>query len=122
MVSQLTLSFQETNIGMQELEWKISTLPLPYINAFGPPRLAAAGRHNCATMAVASSSGVCILDSKYRWRQFGTPSEESSFSVVSMVWWEGNGSKKAEENEDFLLAIVQSRSGRQYLSCWSPKR
>eukprot|EP00980_Cylindrotheca_fusiformis_P001288 scaffold333_cov133-Cylindrotheca_fusiformis.AAC.14 len=115
-------SSQEMNIGIQELEWKISTLPSPYINAFGPPKLATTGRHNGATIAVASSCGVCILDSKYRWRQFGTPSEEGSFAVVSMAWWEGNGSKKAEENEDFLLAIVQSRTGRQYLSCWSPKR
>lgn len=112
----------ETNSGTQQLEWKSSTLPLSYVNAYGAPKLAAVGRHNGSTIAIASSFGVCLLDSKYRWRQFGTPNEESSFSIVSMVWWEGNGSKKNEENEDFLLAIIQLRNGKQYLSCWSPKR
>jgi hypothetical protein len=27
-----------------------------------------------------------------------------------------------EETEDLLVAIIQSNNGRQYLSCWSPKR
>lgn len=112
----------ESNNGSQQLEWKSSTLPLSYVNAYGAPKLAAVGKHNGATIAVASSFGVCLLDSKYRWRQFGTPIEESSFSIVSMVWWEGNGTKKSEENEDLLLTIIQLRSGKQYLSCWSPKR
>mmetsp|Transcript_32074 Transcript_32074/g.77933 ORF Transcript_32074/g.77933 Transcript_32074/m.77933 type:complete len:287 (-) Transcript_32074:2616-3476(-) len=39
-------------------------------------------------------------------------------------WYGGKemGQKKSEENEDLLLAIIQLRSGDQYLSCWSPKR
>ncbi|CAJ1952662.1 unnamed protein product [Cylindrotheca closterium] len=112
----------EINNGTQQLAWKSSTLPLSYINAYGAPKFAAVGRQNSATIAIASSSGVCLLDNKYRWKQFGTPIEESSFSIILMEWWEGNGTKKSEENEDLLVTIIELRSGKQYLSCWSPKR
>lgn len=103
----------------------MSTLPLPYVSTYGPPRLACVGRHNRTSFAVASSKGVCVLDSKHRWRQFGTPSEEASFSIVSMVWWEretDSMTKIEEGDEDLLVAIIQSKTGQQYLSCWSPKR
>lgn len=118
-------SSQENASGTKELEWKIATLPLPYTNTYGPPKLACVGRHNGASFAIAASKGVCIMDSKYRWKQFGTPSEEASFSVVSMVWWERYTDsiiKKEEGDEDLLLAIIQSKTGQQYLACWSPKR
>ena len=111
--------------GTKELQWKVSTLPLPYVSTYGPPRLACVGRHNRTSFAVASSKGVCVLDSKHRWRQFGTPSEEASFSIVSMVWWEretDSMTKIEEGDEDLLVAIIQSKTGQQYLSCWSPKR
>jgi hypothetical protein len=76
---------------------------------------------------VASSCGVCILDiSKYKWKQFGTPTEERTFGIVAMTWWEGNNggdgedsattaTASEEETEDLLVAIIQSNNGRQYL-------
>lgn len=108
---------------MLELEWRVSTFPLNYVNAYGPPQIAAVGQHNGCSLAVASSYGVCILDSKYKWRQFGTPNEEKTFGIVAMTWWEGNmDGVREEDSEDLLVAIIQCNNGRQYLSCWSPKR
>ncbi len=65
-----------------------------------------------------------MLDRYYKWKQFGTPSEERSFQVVAMTWWEGHPDAVGleEVTEDLLVAIIQSNNGRQYLSCWSPKR
>ena len=72
---------------------------------------------------MASSCGVCILDSRYKWKQFGTPNEEKTFGIVAMTWWEGDiEGDTEEETEDLLVAIIQSNNGRQYLSCWSPRR
>jgi hypothetical protein len=104
------------------------------VNSYGPPKIASVGRRNGSSLAVASSCGVCILDiSKYKWKQFGTPTEERTFGIVAMTWWEGNNggdgedsattaTASEEETEDLLVAIIQSNNGRQYLSCWSPKR
>jgi hypothetical protein len=101
----------------------VSTLPLTYLHAYGPPQIAAVGRQNGCSLAVASSCGVCILDNKYKWKQFGTPNDEKTFGVVAMTWWEGSMDGTTEEDvEDLLVAIIQSNNGRQYLSCWSPKR
>jgi hypothetical protein len=105
-----------------ELEWKLSSVPSGYIQSYGPVKLAAIGRSASSHIAIASKRGLCVLDTaKSKWRQFGTPSEESSFSVVSMVFWEGAVGGK-DGTDDWLVAIIQSRTGRQYLSCWSPKR
>lgn len=99
-----------------------------YLNAYGPPKVAAVGRLNGSTLAVASSCGVCILDHKHRWKQFGSPGEEKTFSIVAMTWWEGTKSSVGsnttidEETENLLVAVIQSNNGRQYLSCWSPHR
>ena len=117
--------------GVSELEWNISKLPFMYLNAYGPPEVATVGRLNGNTLAVASSYGVCILDNKQRWKQFGSPAEERTFSIVAMTWWEGthqsshmNSSVSTidEESDDLLVAVIQSNNGRQYLSCWSPHR
>jgi hypothetical protein len=107
-----------------ELKWKIAALPTNYRNTYGPPGLAACGRRFGNSIAVASSCGLCILDRQSRWRHFGTPSEEKSFQVLGMAWWEGTASDQGpeESTEDLLLAIIQSDNGRQYLSCWSSKR
>jgi hypothetical protein len=98
------------------------------LNAYGPPQVAAVGRLQGNTFAVASDCGVCILDNKNRWKQFGSPAEEKTFSIVAMTWWEGTEGKgfsngpAEEESGDLLVAIIQSNNGRQYLSCWSPHR
>jgi hypothetical protein len=114
---------QRTASDVLELAWKVSTLPLTYLNTYGPPQIAAVGRQNGLSFAAASSYGVCILDRYYKWKQFGTPNEEKTFQVVAMTWWEGHGDIGPEERtEDLLLVIIQSDNGRQYLSCWSPKR
>ena len=113
-----------------ELDWKVSTFPLNYRNAYGPPKIAASGRQHGNSIAVASSNGVCVLDKNFKWKQFGTPSEERSFQVVAMTWWEGQdttigfgtSSGPEELTEDLLIAIIQSDNGRQYLSSWSPRR
>jgi hypothetical protein len=107
-----------------ELDWKVAAPPTNYRNIYGPPGLAACGRRYGHSIAVAASGGVCILDRHLRWRQFGTPSEEKSFQVVAMAWWEGTSNDLGPEelNEDLLIAIIQSDNGRQYLSCWSSKR
>lgn len=115
---------QSSGFNAWELEWKISTLPLNYRNLYGPPQIAAVGYRNGRSIAVASSNGVCVLDNRYRkWKQFGTPNEERSFQVVTMAWWEGQSLYGDEAStEDLLVAVIQSNNGRQYLSCWSPKR
>jgi hypothetical protein len=123
---------QQTATDVAELQWRFSTLPLTYVNSYGPPKIASVGRRNGSSLAVASSYGVCILDiRKYKWKQFGTTTEERSFGIVAMTWWEGsNGSGcgedsasfSEEETEDLLVAIIRSGNGCQYLSCWSPKR
>ena len=122
---------QRSGSDLLELEWKIATLPLNYRNAYGPPSIATSGRQNGSCIAVASMNGLCILDRFYKWKQFGTPSEERSFQVLAMTWWEGlsstdarwqQGAEAEELSQDLLVAIIQSNNGRQYLSCWSPKR
>jgi hypothetical protein len=71
----------------------------------------------------------CLYTDIRKWRLFGSESEERAFGVLAMTWWEGrvpdiNSDEVALEHEsdDFLLAVMQSINGRQYLSCWSPKR
>eukprot|EP00934_Nitzschia_sp_Nitz4_P000493 Nitzschia sp. Nitz4//scaffold146_size56529//4623//10014//NITZ4_006569-RA/size56529-augustus-gene-0.20-mRNA-1//-1//CDS//3329536614//493//frame0 len=118
------VSQQPTGLNDWELEWKVSTLPINYRNSYGPPSLAAVGHRNGISLAVASSSGVCVFDHRScKWKQFGTPSEERSFQVVDMVWWEGQeGGGSEDKTDDLLVALIQSNNGRQYLSMWSHKR
>ena len=86
-------------------------MPSTYIHEYGPPRIAAVGRQNGCSLAVASSYGICILDNKYKWKQFGTPNEEKTFGIVAMTWWEGNLEGETElESEDLLVAIIQSNN------------
>jgi hypothetical protein len=115
-----------SNSFLHELEWKISSLPASYISLYGPPRLAAIGPTNSKSVAVASACGLCVWDtaSRHEWKQFGTPSEEKSFTVLGMVWWEGRASKKRKslEDDDIIIAIIRLNTGQQYLAGWSPKK
>lgn len=127
LISSIDL-LQPLESDVLELDWKVSTLPLNYRNMYGPPKIAASGRQHGSSIAIASSNGVCVLDRNFKWMQFGTPSEERSFQVVAMTWWEGQQDSRISSvgpedvTEDLLVAIIQSNNGRQYLSCWSPKR
>jgi hypothetical protein len=127
--------FQPTAKDSFELEWKESLLPTSYISAHGPPQIAAIGRRHGRSLAMASSSGLLILDIHsgnvnmnsrlHKWRLFGSETEERAFKVLAMTWWEGaavQGQGPEHESDDLLVTIVQSNSGQQYLSCWSPKR
>lgn len=110
-----------------ELGWMTSALPQSYVASFGAPRIAAVGLCHTKSVAVASRNGVCVLDAhnvhRHRWKQFGSPNEEKMFAVAAMTWWEGHphANNEAKRN-DLLVAITETNSGRQYLSCWSPKR
>jgi hypothetical protein len=109
------------------LEWKVSSIPSSYLASHGPPRIAAVGPANSKSVAVASRNGLCVLETRHnrhRWKQFGTPAEERTFTVQSMVWWEGRrqNRKRDDETDDLLIGIVRTNSGLQYLSCWSTKR
>ena len=123
-VSFPSVNFNDSDKNVQELDWKISALPFSYIATQGSPRIATIGPVQIKSIAVASSRGVCILDTYHnRWKQFGSPDEERSFSIVSMTWWEGSPEGgEDDERDDLLVAIVQTSSGRQFLSCWSSKR
>ena len=145
--------FQPTAKDSFELEWKESLLPASYISAHGPPQIAAIGRQHGRSLAMASSSGLLMLDIHNhsgnnnvnvnannvssssrvhnKWHLFGSETEERAFKVLSMTWWEGAAVQQQQqqqsleqqhESDDLLVAIVQSNSGQQYLSCWSPKR
>jgi hypothetical protein len=115
---------KDSDASVRELDWKVSALPLLYTASQGPPRIATMGPTQAKSIAVASARGVCVLDTYHnKWKQFGSPNEERSFSVVSMTWWEGTPKgKKDDERDDLLVAITQTRSGEQFLSCWSSKR
>jgi hypothetical protein len=40
-----------------------------------------------------------------------------------MTWWEGNLKRRKEhDKDDLLVAIIQTRNGKQFLGCWSLKR
>lgn len=110
-----------------DLAWNVSSLPPAYVAAFGAPTIAAVGSTKYQSVAVASTHGVCIIDahrpSSRRWKQFGSPCEEKTFSVIAMAWWEGcRASDRDIEAEDLLVAVIKHKNGRQFLSCWSPKR
>jgi len=126
-VSFPRVSVQDSNTTLRKLDWMISALPLTYINSYGAPRIAAIGATNANSIAVASTFGVCVVNTNRhdgnRWKQFGSPSEEGSFSVVSMTWWEGSlALTRDDERGDLLVAVTQTRTGEQFLSCWSSKR
>lgn len=120
---QFPIISQHMRHESSNLTWNTIELPEIYREMYGSPKLAAIGQGGLGPLAIASTRGLCILDHHSKWRQFGTPSEEKSLQIVAMVWWEG---VKADEDsvkltEDFLIAVIQSDNGRQYLSCWSPK-
>ena len=123
-VSFPSVAPKDADINVRELDWKISALPLSYITSQGPPLIAAMGNTQAKSIAVASARGVCVMDTyQNKWKQFGSPMEERSFSIVSMTWWEGSPNRgKDHEREDLLVAITQNNSGEQFLSCWSSKR
>ena len=123
-VSFPSVASKDSDATVQELDWKVSALPLSYMASQGPPRIATMGPTQAKSIAVASARGVCVLDIYHnKWKQFGSPNEERSFSVVSMTWWEGTPKgEKDDERDDLLVAITQTRSGEQFLSCWSSKR
>ncbi len=115
---------KDSDLTVREIDWKISALPLSYTTLYGPPRIAAMGATRAKSIAVSSTRGVCVVDTKHKkWKQFGSPSEERSFSIIAMTWWEGFvKGQKEDEREDLLVAVTQTESGGQYLSCWSSKR
>ncbi len=115
---------KDSDVTVRELDWKLSALPLSYRASQGPPSIAAMGSTRAKSIAVASAHGVCVMDTHHqKWKQFGSPSEERAFSVLTMTWWEGSPrGEKDDENADLLVAITQTRSGRKFLSCWTSKR
>ena len=123
-VSFPSVASKDSDATVQELDWKVSALPLSYMASQGPPRIATMGPTQAKSIAVASARGVCVLDTfQNKWKQFGSPNEERSFSVVSMIWWEGTPmGGEDDERDDLLVAITQTKSGEQFLSCWSSKR
>ena len=123
-VSFPSLASKDSDVTISELDWKISALPLSYTISHGPPRIAAMSAIRAKSIAVSSARGVCVMDTHHKkWKQFGSPSEERSFSVLAMTWWEGSlKGKKDDERDDLLVAVTQTGSGAQFLSCWSSKR
>ena len=115
---------KDSDPTMLELDWKISALPLSYTMSHGPPNIAIIGPVAAKSVAVSSAFGVCVMDtSNNKWKHFGSPNEERSFSVVAMTWWEGNLKRRKEhDKDDLLVAIIQTRNGEQFLGCWSSKR
>ncbi len=123
-VSFPSLASKDSDVTISELDWKISALPLSYTASHGPPRIASMSATRAKSIAVSSARGVCVMDTHHKkWKQFGSPSEERSFSVLAMTWWEGSlMGKKDDERDDLLVAVTQTGSGAQFLSCWSSKR
>lgn len=123
-VSFPSLASKDSDVTISELDWKISALPLSYTTSHGPPRIAAMSATRAKSIAVSSARGVCVMDTQHKkWKQFGSPTEERSFSVLAMNWWEGSlKGKKDDERDDLLVAVTQTVSGAQFLSCWSSKR
>lgn len=100
-----------------ELEWRSASLPASYLS-YGPPLLACIAKHNCRSIAVASSSGVCILDASMekKWKRFDAM-DETKFQILAFHWWEG------EDDEDLLLTVVETiKNQKRHLACWSRKR
>ena len=115
---------KDSDVTVRELDWKLSALPLSYRASQGPPSIAAMGSTRAKSIAVASSRGVCVMDThNQKWKQFGSPSEERAFSVLAMTWWEGSPrGERDDENDDLLVALTQTRAGGRFLSCWTSKR
>ena len=115
-----------SNTKVSEVGWKTFAVPSSYCSSYGPPRIAAITPTNAKAIAVASRRGLCLLDARlrYKWKEFGTPSDEKLFSVLAMTWWEGQHFRKKsnDETDDLLMALVQTSSGQQYLSCWSSRK
>ena len=132
MMTGTTVSYpvctRPTAKDIYEIEWKESLVPPAYVNEVGSPTVAAIGREHGRALAVASSSGICILDilRNEKWRLFGSEAEEKAFQVIAMAWWEGPVSESLandnEMNEDLLVAVIQLKNGSYFLSCWSPNR
>jgi hypothetical protein len=71
-----------------------------------------------------------------RWFRFGNETEEASFCVLAITWWEGNHTAtESILSDDLLLAVVQEVSNnnnsshgsgekrtRRYLAVWSPRQ
>ena len=123
-ISFPSVARKDSDVTVRELDWKISALPLSYTASHGPLRIAAMGHTQVKSIAVASARGVCVMDTHHnKWKQFGSPSEERSFSILAMTWWEGSPrSGKDDKRDDLLVAITQTRFDERFLSCWAPKR
>lgn len=120
-----------------ELSWGESRIPTPYTIKHGCPTLACTGKKWGRSIAVASSKGVCVLDLGVRstndrqvrqhrphWRMFGNQTEENSFQVEAMEWWEGPQELLSKKmiRDDLLLAIVrvgEDLDRARFLACWS---
>jgi hypothetical protein len=46
----------------EEVEWCEARIPPSYTSKFGSPLLAAIGRRECRSVAIAASRGLCVLD------------------------------------------------------------
>lgn len=67
-----------------------------------------------------------------KWHLFGNETEEKSFRVLTMTWWQGNQTAKRHHiSDDLLVAVVQllirdnesgDPAGTCFLACWSQRR
>lgn len=84
--------------------------------------------HICSDSSDAVPLGMKNVSMK--WRLFRNESEEQSFRVVAMTWWERSAEKSS--SEDLLVAAIEyisggneavaSQSRQYYLVCWSRRR
>lgn len=64
-----------------------------------------------------------------KWRLFGNETDERTFRVLSMTWWEGSSDRKSGLNDDLLVAVIavqdenkDKKEDNLHLACWSPRR
>ena len=94
-------------------------------------------RQNFGRSKSFSSSGhgtIPVRIEQPKWRLFGSESEERSFRVLAMTWWEGEADGKSGlddmRSEDLLVAVIEVHEDEagnksdcpRYLACWSRRR
>lgn len=140
-----------------EIEWIESIIPRSFVVACGSPLIATIGSQIGRSIAVAASRGVCILDCSdrfqanhsvqrvsassgddrlfklrpyvfpHRWCLFGNVTEEATFRVVAMSWWESSVLNSFGMDpimsDDILIALIEvyGDCAGLYLACWSSR-